>query len=70
MILPQPPSSFDPAVRSYFQSLIRAIEANQKGVLAKSKSTDQLLLSSPDKSVWSIQVDDAGALSATKVAGG
>lgn len=70
MILPQPPDNIDPAVKVYLQNLVRALGANQKDTMTKSQSVNQLLVSSPDKSVFSIQVDDAGTLVTTKVAGG
>lgn len=70
MKLPSPPPSMDAATRNYIQNLIRAIDQNYSEVMYKNKSSDSLLLSSPDKSVYSVQVEDDGTIITTLVAGG
>lgn len=70
MKLPTPPSSLDAATRDYIQQLVRAIDHNYASMLYRDRATDQLLLSSPDKSVYSIQVEDDGTVITTLVAGG
>lgn len=70
MKLPPPPVNMDPTTRAYVQNLVRAISQNLDTVLYKDKTTDQILLSSPDKSVYSLQVEDDGTVITTLIAGG
>ena len=68
--LPQPAGLFpEPERTQYFESLVQRIATELNARTRDDAASPNLLLQSPGGAVWSIFVDDAGKVSATKVRG-
>lgn len=67
MKLPMPPGSMPPATRGYLGSLVTAITQALSKKVDANTGAGSVLLVSPDGSVYSVQVTDAGALTTTKL---
>lgn len=63
MRLPPIPTGIPANVAEYLRSLSRYVEV----VLRPAVPPDVLYISSPDKSVWEIRVDNTGNITSTKV---
>ncbi len=59
----------DPEVTRFLTEFLREQERTQKEVLSSITANRSLLLYSPSQKVYEIKVSDAGALTATLVAG-
>jgi hypothetical protein len=70
MRLPSLPPLADGNLHRFLMLLVQALTENTKVTLTTEAPSANVLLSSPDGSVWSVKVDDAGALSATKLRDG
>lgn len=62
-----PPSL--PATERYFRDHDTVVDRELQARTPDLEGRNSLLLVSPDRSVWEITVDDAGAISAAKVQG-
>jgi len=61
---PYPPARYDP---EYSRQLVEQLQHGFSWVLSTRNTSPYALLTSPDQSVWKIEVSDAGALTATKI---
>lgn len=68
MKLPYPPGSIaDGGIRGYLMQLVTSLSQTLTTTIDTRTPVGSLLLASPDGSVYSVQVTDAGVLTATKV---
>jgi hypothetical protein len=58
-----------PGLTAFLNDLVTSMEKGDKGHLKATGANNSLLLYSPNKSVFEIKVSDAGAITATKIAG-
>lgn len=71
MIFPQPPGNLiDPLSRTYLSNLVKAITQADRDYIQRGRAEGQVLLASPNGSVYTVQVDDAGVLFTTLVRNG
>lgn len=66
-IPPVPNNIQDAAVSEYFRVVVRALDDLQRRSLVTERATASVLLASPNGTVYSVQVDDAGTVTTTKV---
>ena len=63
MKLPTPPTEIkDLTAKTYLQNLVRAILGGTKNMVTTESPVGSILLVSPNGSVYSVKVTDAGAL--------
>lgn len=67
MKLPLIPSTLDAVLGRYLRDLTVTLGSNISRKVDRDTPTDQLLLVSPSKKIYSVTVSDAGAISATLV---
>jgi hypothetical protein len=71
MIFPPPPANLaDPLASRYLSNLVRAITQADRSYVRREVAEGQVLLASPNGSVYTVQVDDAGVISTTLVRNG
>jgi hypothetical protein len=63
------PNFKDPEVTKFMIEYMRDQEREARGKMDSNTANRAVLLYSPSKKVYEIKVDDAGVISATKVAG-
>lgn len=63
------PPTDDVATREFATRLLDELNEELKKRTPDQNGRNNLLLTSPDGSIWAVTVDDAGALSAAKVYG-
>jgi hypothetical protein len=70
MKLPYPPSSIEIGVRSYLTNLVAALIRSDATKVDRNTAVGSILLASPNGSVYTVQVTDAGAITTMKVLDG
>lgn len=63
------PTNAEPGLADFGRRLLDELDIEFQKRTPDGNSRQDLLLTSPDGSIWSVTVSDAGALSATKVHG-
>jgi len=69
MRLPPIPSTDNPALNQWMRDISNAVDREFNDYIQKLTATDSVLLASPNGSVYSVAVDDAGTLTTTLVLG-
>lgn len=67
MKLPEIPRTIDGKLQEYLQNFSRAVQNLDTASIKKDQAAGSVLLVSPDGSVYSLTVDNAGTLSTTLV---
>lgn len=60
--LPAPDTTVPPAVKAYLDQLLKALHGTLTSVVSTNTPVGSILLVSPNGSVYSVKVTDAGAL--------
>lgn len=61
------PTSLDRDVQVYLRNLTQAVNRELSDKIGRVTATDQVLLASPSKKIFSVTVDDDGNVAATLV---
>ena len=67
MRLPNPPGSLPVEIRSYLQTLVKAIMGADTFTVRTNVAVGSVLLASPNGSVYTVTVSDTGTLTTTLV---
>ena len=69
MSIKVPSFTATPGLTAFLNDLAISMERGDRTKMKADGANDQLLLYSPNKSVFAIKISDAGAITATKVSG-
>lgn len=69
-VIPNPPASLEPTTRGYLSVLVKSLLQILSTRLDVRSPVSSVLLASPNGSVYTVTVTDAGVLQATKVQDG